>query len=78
MLISKVCTQIKARKPVPWHWNSVNEASMLLPKGVSKNLQKQCFWDCLWLSHPNYDSWFTANFGKSINLKTRDNPFLFI
>ena len=35
MWISKVCTWIKPKVSVPWHWNSVNEATMLLPKDVS-------------------------------------------
>ena len=37
MWISKVCTQI------PWHWNSVNEAIILLPKDVSNNFTKILF-----------------------------------
>ena len=28
MLISKVCTQIKIKISVFWHWNSLNEASI--------------------------------------------------
>ena len=43
MLISKVCTQIKIKISVFWHWNSINEASMLLPKDVSKHFTKAMF-----------------------------------
>ena len=43
MWISKVCTQIKPKISIPWHWNSVNEASMLLPKYSSKNFTKTVF-----------------------------------
>ena len=37
---------LHSRKPkisVPWQWNSVNEADMLLPKYVSKNFTKAIF-----------------------------------
>ena len=43
MWISKVCTQIKPKILMPWHRNSINEASMLLPKYVSKNFEKPMF-----------------------------------
>ena len=40
MWISNVCAQVKPKVTVPWHWNSVTEASMLLPKDVSNNFAK--------------------------------------
>ena len=43
MWISKVCTLIKPKVSVPWQWNSVNEASMLLPQDVSNNFAKAMF-----------------------------------
>ena len=43
MLISKVYTHIKPNVSVPWHWNSVNEAIILLPKDVSNNFTKAMF-----------------------------------
>ena len=43
MWFSKVCTEIKAKILMPWHRNLVNEASMLLPKYVSKNFWKTMF-----------------------------------
>ena len=43
MWISKVCTQIKPKVSMPWHWNSVNETIMLLPKDVSNNFTKTIF-----------------------------------
>ena len=43
MWILKVCTQMKPKISVPWHWNSVNEASMLLTKYISKNFTKKFF-----------------------------------
>ena len=43
MWISKVHTQIKPKVSVPWHWNLVNEAIMLLPKDVSNNFTKNIF-----------------------------------
>ena len=38
--ISKVYTWIKPKVSVPWQWNSVNEAIILLPKDVSSNFAK--------------------------------------
>ena len=32
MQVSKVCSQIKPKVSVPWHWSSLKEASMLLSK----------------------------------------------
>ena len=43
MWISKVFTEIKAKILIPWHRNSVNEPSMLLPKYVSKDYWKTIF-----------------------------------
>ena len=43
MWVSKVSTQSKTKILMPWHRNSVNEASMLLPKYVSKNFTKTMF-----------------------------------
>ena len=43
MWIWEVCTRIKPKVSVPWQWNSVNEASMLLPKGASNNFTKTMF-----------------------------------
>ena len=43
MWIWEVCTRIKPKESVPWQWNSVNEASMLLPKGASNNFTKTMF-----------------------------------
>ena len=33
----KFSTRIKPKVSAPWHWNSINEASMLLPKDFSNN-----------------------------------------
>ena len=38
-----VWTQIKPKVSVPWHSNSVNEASMLLLKDFSNNFKKKMF-----------------------------------
>ena len=43
MWILKVCTQMKPKISVPWHWNAVNEESMLLTKYISKNFTKKFF-----------------------------------
>ena len=48
MWISKNSTRIKSKVSVLWHWNSVNEANMLLPKNISTNFflkryDKSCF-----------------------------------
>ena len=43
MWIWEVCTRIKPKESVPWQWNSVNEASMLLPKDASNNFTKTMF-----------------------------------
>ena len=40
---SKVCTRAKPEVSMPWHWNLVNEAIMLLPKGVLKKFTKSMF-----------------------------------
>ena len=42
---SKVCTRTKPEPEVsmPWHWNLVNEAIMLLPKGVLQKFTKSMF-----------------------------------
>ena len=38
--ISKVYIWIEPKVSVPWHWNLVNEASMLLIKDVPNNITK--------------------------------------
>ena len=48
MWILKNSTRIKQKVSVPWHWNSVNEANMLLPKNISTNFflqryDRSCF-----------------------------------
>ena len=43
MSVSKVSTQIKTKILMSWHRNSVNGASMLLPKYVSKSFTKTMF-----------------------------------
>ena len=40
MYISKVYARIEPKILMAWHWNLVNEASMLLPKYASKNFYK--------------------------------------
>ena len=40
MYISQVYARIESKILVPWHWNLVNEASMLLPKYASNNFYK--------------------------------------
>ena len=44
MWISKVYTWIKPKVSVPWPWNSVNGAIILLPKDVSNNFAKTMFY----------------------------------
>ena len=39
MWITNVCTRVKPKVEVPWHWNSANYATMLLPKDVSSNFK---------------------------------------
>ena len=43
MWFSKVCSQIEPKVSVPWQWNSVNEASILLLKDVSNSFAKTMF-----------------------------------
>ena len=43
MWILKVCTRIKPKVLVPWHYNSVSEAIILLPKNFSKSFTKTMF-----------------------------------
>ena len=33
----------KTENTIPWHWNSINEASMFLPKVVLNNFTKAMF-----------------------------------
>ena len=49
MWISKVCTQIKPKVSGLWHWNSLNETIILLPKDVLNNFTKTMFslWDII-------------------------------
>ena len=39
----KAYTQTEPKASVPWHWNSVNEASMSIPKDSSINFTKTMF-----------------------------------
>ena len=43
MWISIAYTLIKPKVSVNWHWNSINEASMVLPKDVLNNFTKTMF-----------------------------------
>ena len=43
MWFSTVCSQIEPKVSVPWQWNSVNEASILLLKDVSNSFAKTMF-----------------------------------
>ena len=43
MWISNVCTQIKPTVAVPWHWNSIKKANVLLSEDVSNNFIKTMF-----------------------------------
>ena len=38
MQVSKVCSQIKPKVSVPWHWNSLKEATMLLLKNCFRSV----------------------------------------
>ena len=40
---SKFCAWIKPNVSVLWHWNRVNEGSMLLPRHVLNNFAKTMF-----------------------------------
>ena len=40
---SRVCTRTKPEVSMLWHWNLVNKAIMLLPKGVLKKFTKSMF-----------------------------------
>ena len=42
--ISKACTWIKPKVSVPWHWNSVNDAIVSLPKDVPNNFAETMFY----------------------------------
>ena len=43
MWISKVCTRIKPKVSVHWHWNLINKANIILPVDVSNNFIKTMF-----------------------------------
>ena len=42
--ISIICTGIKSKVSVSWHWTSVNDASIMPIPIVSNNLIKIIFW----------------------------------
>ena len=43
MEILKIYTRIESKIQVPWHWTSVDDSSMSLPKNVSKYFIKTIF-----------------------------------
>lgn len=43
MKSSKVYTGTEPKISIPWHWNSVNETSVLLPKCVLNNFTTMMF-----------------------------------